>query len=263
MFNIKNLTFMLNSLLAEKEQLAAVLSTPKSGRLFGRKQKNGTYQIYIRPNATPKKEKYVNKELLPQAKSIAQYEVAEKLIKDINKKIKALKLFIDAFGNTSSTDIFLQSHPWLKTLLPESKKNDEKLYEWKNMPYNRNMNHPENLRNSTIVPGLMVRSKSEADIISRLEYYGIPYHYDEIIYLNGVRINMDIICHNISTGKKWYWDHRGMLDKQEYIEKTLFCEKQFLNAGIIQGINLIVTSETSTQPLDILEVDNLIKHYLL
>ena len=121
---------------------------------------------------------------------------------------------------------------------------------WKQTPYNRNMKYPDQLKFTTVVTDLLVRSKAEADIISRLEYYGVPYHYEEIQKIDNIPIAMDFTCLNLSTRQKIYWDHRGMLDNEAYIQKTLKCDAIFLNAGIVPWINLIVTTETKECPLE-------------
>lgn len=267
MFNVENLTYLRNSLLAEREKLQEILSNPPGAHLIGRKRKNGSYQVYIHYDADNssnlEKDIYVNKSLIPKAAQIAQYTMAKLKFNELNTKLKFLDAFRNVFEKTSSFNIYLQKHPWMRQFLDIPTNDREKLLLWKNRNYVRNWDYPERIKQPTIVPGLLVRSKSEADIVSRFEYFGVPYHYDVISYFNGVRVNIDFVCLNVTTGKTWYWDHRGMLDNPSYIEKTLFCERQFLNAGIIQGINLIVTSETSDYPLSMLEIDAMIQHYLL
>ena len=150
-----------------------------------------------------------------------------------------------------------------KKILEEVSLNDHELLDWKNAEYNKSMKYPEKLIYTTVVPTLKVRSKSEADIVSRMEYYGVPYHYEELVLINNAYYAMDFTCRNIRTKQTWYWDHRGMMDNPDYIRKVISCENAYLSEGIIQGINLIVTTETKDNPLDLQWVDELIQFYLL
>ncbi|MCQ2530951.1 MAG: hypothetical protein MJ086_06820 [Lachnospiraceae bacterium] len=267
MLNLKNLTYYCNSLKSEREQLLQTPGLDSDDYLVSRKRANGKTSIFIRKknpkDISLKKDTYVNKELLPEARIIARVMLAKKQLADIDMKIKVLDNLIRLLHRPSSADSYLQCHPWLQELLPQALSNGEKLLTWKNEPYERNMKYSENIICPTVVPNLFTRSKSEAAIISRFEHFGIPYHYDEIRYFNGTPLAIDFVCINVSTGKQWYWDHRGMLDDKSYIEKTLYCEGVLLNAGIISGINLIVTAETSAHPLDMQEVDEMIHYYLL
>ncbi|MCQ2512431.1 MAG: hypothetical protein MJ092_03490 [Lachnospiraceae bacterium] len=267
MFNIENYTYLLNNLIAEKAKLQEAINDAPDASLTCKTRKNGKQELYIRWHAgSPQfssKSIYVNQSLVPLARQIAEGMYARAKIGKVNKVIKGLSYLIDVYGNTAPEDLLLQKRPWLYSMMPNALDNNEKMRKWKLAEYERTFEHPENIIHETCVPGLLVRSKSEADIVSRLEHFGVPYHYDEFQTFNGVRLSIDFICINVQTGKKWCWDHRGMLDNPSYIEKTLFRERIFLNAGIIHGINLIITSETSAHPLSIPTIDEEIRRYLL
>ena len=61
----------------------------------------------------------------------------------------------------------------------------------------------------------------------------------------------------------FYLEHLGALDKQGYIEEWNKRQFQLAKAGIIPWKNLLITTETRDQPLDINWVDDLIKFYLM
>ncbi len=263
MLNIENLNYLRNSLMAERARLSASLAEAPHAHLVGRKRSADHYQIYIRDDSGVVKDVYVNNSLKPEASRIAHYMFVKEKIHDLDNQINALDMVIDAFSGSPTYDALLQKYPWMQSLLAKPKSNEERLAEWKMAEYTRNMDHPENLKHTTVIPGLSARSKSEADIISRLEHFDVPYRYDVVLDFNGARINMDFICINVGTGKMWYWDHRGMMDNSSYIEKTLYCERILLHANIVEGINLIITSETADHPLNIQEIDEKIQFYLL
>ena len=80
--------------------------------------------------------------------------------------------------------------------------------------------------------------------------------------VNRERIAIDFVCLNVHTGMLWYWDHQGMMDNAEYVKKTLHNEELLYSAGIIPWVNMIVTTETSSIPLDVQWVETIIKYYL-
>lgn len=264
MLHIDNLSYLRTTLLAEKNKLTKDLGDPPAKTLFGRIRRNGTYQLYFRDySAQNSKEIYVNSDRRQEAVQIAKFMATQEKINDLNIQIEAIDSFLEAFSSATSFDTLARNHPWILKLLDTTDDVPDKLQQWKTMDYERNWNYPENLKYRTVVPDLVVRSKSESDIVSRLENFDVPYHYDEVININGTRINMDFVCLNVNSGQKWYWDHRGMMSNPSYIEKALFCEKVYLNAGIIPGVNLILTNETSSHPLQIPDIDEMIRYYLL
>ncbi len=263
MFLINNLMNYRDKLEKDRQLLIIERNASPDGNLFIRKQSDGSFKLYIRrkgPRAS--QEIYVNKNLVPEAKRIARKMYVSCRIQDLTKQIGALDHVISSFGDESSAEMLLCKNSWLQKLLPPTKMND-RMQSWKNSEYERSFDYPENLKFNTVVPGLKVRSKSEAAIVGLLEKYGIPYHYDVVLHLNGQRIVVDFVCMNIQTEEIWYWDHRGMMDDSAYIEKTIYCDRAFLRAGICPGRNMIVTAETRNQPFDPLEADALIQLYLM
>ncbi|MBR3402930.1 MAG: hypothetical protein IKG67_11915 [Parasporobacterium sp.] len=265
--NLRNLTFRLQQLDLEIEDCRQQLALAPEGAVFSRRISEDTYRYFkrVRFSDGSEKELYLGKKARSEAVALARKMFTEKHLQDLLQEKKLLRSILTYQNTEPAADTFLKSHPGIGKLLAENQENKlsaESLC-WKTMPYDRNPNHPEQLKYPTIMPGLLVRSKAEADIVSRLEYFGVPYHYDEVMNFNGIKIAMDFLCLNITTGNIWYWDHRGMLDRPDYIRKTLYCENIFLNAGIIPGINMIVTTETLDHPLDLQWVDQLIQHFLL
>ena len=82
--------------------------------------------------------------------------------------------------NEPAAEHFLDTHPGIKELVvPNLKNPNEEIEKWRTQDYYKNPYRPEGLKVPTIIPDLKVRSKSEADIISRLVHFGVPFHYEE------------------------------------------------------------------------------------
>ena len=254
--------------LLDKEiaKLEVIISSAPKGSLVSRISHKVAY-IYTKKVSLPggrSKEFYLGKEPTPEAIHLAQKALAKKRLPFLLKEKELVSSMLMNRKEECVAADYLEQHPGLSILLSSGALlTDQKNYNWKHAPYKRNQNYPEQLRYTTVVPGLMVRSKAEADIIACLERYGVAYHYEEIHTINGIEYAIDLTCLNARTGMKWYWDHRGMLDNPNYIQKTLNCDAAYLKAGIIPWINLIVTTETKDHPLDLHWVNTLVQYYLL
>ena len=109
-----------------------------------------------------------------------------------------------------------------------------------------------------------VRSKSEILIANALGRHNVPYKYECPIVLKGMgKIHPDFTALNVKRRKIYYWEHLGKLDDPDYARKNVFRINTYEKNGIFHGENLITTWETSTLPLDVKLVDELINHYLL
>lgn len=266
MTSIVNLMARQEQIEYEIRNLRMLLEATPEETIFSRQRKDGKYKYYKRECTTDGtvKEVYLGQKDLPRIKEIAKRMLAKKKLEDLIYEKKLCEKLIAFKKNESAADAFLRHHQGIGALLQgERNQMDQCDMEWKRLPYIKNRNYPEALKYTTVVPGLLTRSKAEADLVARFEHYGVPYHYDEILTFGSDSLAMDFVCRNVRTKKILYWDHRGMSDSPEYINKILYCENILLNAGIIQGINLIVTSETRDMPLDLQWVDMLIQHYLL
>ena len=268
MSSIVNLIIRSKKLEEEIRKLEGLIKEAPEGRIVSRKSKNleagfKYTHIFEKPEGIIN-EKYLGKKDLQKAKQLANRMFAEKKLLDLKKEKTLIDKMITFRTCDSNAERFLKSHRNLHQLLGSvSSPVEQELLDWKKSDYIRNKKYPEGLIYTTVVPELTVRSKAEADIVSRLEFFGVPYHYEELVLINNAYYAIDFTCRHIQTGMIWYWDHRGMMDNPDYIRKTISCESAYLNAGIIQGINLIVTTETKNNPLDLQWVDELIQYFLL
>ncbi len=75
--------------------------------------------------------------------------------------------------------------------------------------------YPEKLRHQTS-KGHLVRSKSEAIIADFLHYHGLDYRYENPLFGQGYTRYPDFTICDEYTGRTYYWEHLGMLDKTVY-----------------------------------------------
>ena len=204
------------------------------------------------------------------------------MLKDARGEKSALDHLVRFYDQERRVTEYLSLHPGVAAVLQNDPnfqtsvlENDlqKKADQWKNAPYNRSTYNPNELKYPTIVPGLLVRSKAEADIISRFEYFGAAYHYEEeweipehLITLygrNNFAFHPDFKVKNMRTGNVFWWEHQGGWDNPKYVANMARRETDLFRMGLIPWKNLIITTETLAQPLDLLWVDEIIQFYLL
>lgn len=136
----------------------------------------------------------------------------------------------------------------------------EDLSLWMNSTYERNMNHPEALVHKGI-SGNLLRSKSEAMIDMALSTNQIPFRYEQALKLGESTIYPDFTIRHPETDKIYYWEHFGMMDNPSYIKNATAKIQLYTSNGIIPSMNLIITSETSSHPLNAEDIKKTIEHY--
>ena len=141
-----------------------------------------------------------------------------------------------------------------------SKITSEELRLWSMEDFQSNPKHPEDLIHHTI-SGQFVRSKSEAMICSALTQHGIPFRYEALLTLSDEDFYPDFTLRHPINGRFFYWEHFGMMDSPPYY-KNVYAKLQIYNRhGIIPGVNLITTWETSDHPLSEVTIQAMINLY--
>jgi len=69
-----------------------------------------------------------------------------------------------------------------------------------------------------------------------------------------------ILCENEnSPDVTWiYWEHLGRLDMENYRERTMLKLKLFPENGIMPGRNLILTTDSMDESIDLMAVSNVL-----
>ncbi len=266
MKNTNTIATRISGLDEEIRYLEKLVSDAPAGKLIVRRNPSGSYRYYRKRKTEGNKctEEYLSGNKLEIARALALRDYSKNRIQDAIRERHYLNLNLKALNNEKQADHYLNTHPGAAELiLPLLRKRADYLEAWKNAPYARSQDHPEDLIYTTVVEGLLVRSKAEADILSRFEFFGVPYHYEDELRYGSTIIHPDFTCRNLSTGKIIYWEHQGKWDDPGYMPRINKRNDIFCRLGISPGDNLIVTAETRTHPLDIQWVDQLIQYYLL
>ena len=103
--------------------------------------------------------------------------------------------------------------------------------------------------------GEKVRSKSELIIANKLAAAGIPYRYECKLPLGPRSVYPDFTILNTRTRETWYWEHFGLMDDGDYLNRTLSKIELYARNGIVLGKHLVATFESSSKPFDAKTVD--------
>ena len=208
---------------------------------------------------------YIAKKRKVYLHKMAEKLYIEALAEDEKIELKLLTELLHANGITRSKNMHnCMTH--VQKLLAENSDYLELLPEFANplddvVPNIRPV-HKDNLKVPTRA-GYMVRSKSEAIIVSLLMDAEIEFYYERPVSLAGNWFVPDFTCFNKKNKKIYYYEHFGMVDNADYNKSMYKKLKTYNDNGIYQDINLICTYETSDTPLDMRMVQNQIERFLL
>jgi len=132
-------------------------------------------------------------------------------------------------------------------------------WKWMNESYETNTLHVERLQYRTIL-GTIVRSKSEANIANTFERLGIPYRYEQKLYISGRMVFPDYII-RLPNGDMVLWEHNGLIEDDAYAERANEKIKLYEAAGYRQHTNLIITYEDDIRTPQ--QIESIIKRFII
>ncbi len=223
-------------------------------------------QFYLREGKSDKDGKYIRKTNTQTIQTFLQKSYYEKVMKCLKAEIRNLENFIKKSDNIAKNIQQTYSHFPMEIkqyIDPIDMSDDDYTKTWLCIPY-QGKAIPDHIPVYKTNNGELVRSKSELTIANKLAERGIPYKYEcPLTLLNGKKIYPDFTILDIRTRKEIYWEHRGMMDDREYAKQAVFKMKSLMKDGIILGKNLIITEETTTNPLGTNEIDAVIMSYFV
>lgn len=171
--------------------------------------------------------------------ALARKKFLQKAINLIEGNIKCLKQLTGTYRNIDEESIISSLPEYFGKLINESfvRWQNEKI-SWMTDEYDQStFNLWE--KSHVTARGLHVRSKSEVIVAERLDYYRIPYRYEQVIYIDRYRFAPDF---TILTKKGlMYWEHCGLMDDPEYARKQSWKNFMYAKAGIVPWRNYITT----------------------
>lgn len=221
-------------------------------------------QYYYKDASEDKKKTYIKKENEALVKALCQKDYDEKVLDAAEKEYKFLNSLCKLYAKGCCEGVYEKLHADRKRFVTPIVLSDEEfIAKWQEENYVGKgflPNTPEYYTDK----GERVRSKSEILIANALNKHGIPYKYEAPLFLEGYgTIHPDFTVLNVRERKTYYFEHLGMMDDAEYVEKALYRISMYERNGIFPGKELILSHETSKYPMNPKNVEHLIEKYLL
>ena len=216
----------------------AIAQLPKGSLIVVEKGKHFEYYHYC-----DNKKKYLNQEQKSLIDKLATKVYLKNYKRYATNEISAIKAYNEIRNNNVlSPSEYLSCHPGISEIVsPKLFNGPTNLVEWANLPYNQVGFYDENLCIRT-AQGHYVRSKSECIIANALLSYGITYRYEYPIEIDGEKYLPDFLIYK-ANGQLIIWEHLGMLDDEEYRKRAAVKISNYIKAGFIPGVNLIITAD--------------------
>ena len=248
--------------LLKKEKERALKVAPE-GSLRISRNRNMT-QYYKRINPKDSNGTYIREEDMKTAYQLAQKDYDQKVLKSIEKELKAISKYKEAYPDKSAEQIYESLHLARQRLIQPIKESDEEfIARWESVEYVGKDFSYDTSEHYT-AKGERVRSKSEVIIADALNRAGIPYRYEYPMYIKGLDyFNPDFTILDVKKRKEIIWEHLGLMEKPEYAEKNVYKINCFENSGYHMGDNLICTFETKQNPLNQKTVQAIIQKYFV
>lgn len=192
---------------------------------------------------------------------LARKKYLQKAIKMMETNRGYLERLVKHYESPFHTNIISQFPPHYAVLMnQEEARWNEKKRLWLAEDYEESTYNPDEKVHVT-AKNLHVRSKSEVIIAERLDYYNVPYRYEQMLYINSYPFAPDF---TILTKKGIkYWEHCGRTDKPDYIRKHNWKCTMYEYAGIVQWKNYIITYDDENGNIDTRIIDSEIVNKLL
>lgn len=210
------------------------------------------------------KKNYIKKDNRKLAEKLAYKKFLAAMLNDLKNEKISLEFYLRHRNNEMPEHLkLLEESPEIQNLIsPYFIPSDKELKKWMEEPYEKYAEFLEHLKIDTFI-GIKVRSKSEAFICNQLYMHKIPFRYECALHLGNETFYPDYTIRHPKTGKTYYWEHLGSIDKPEYVWRNYRKIQTYNTNGIYQTENLILTYETASNPFDEMKAKKIIEEYFL
>ena len=227
-------------------------------------RKWNSYQFFKRENKQDTVGQYITRDNQALAASLAQKDYDTKLLASLEKQLRAIDRFIKDYDPAAPIAAYEDlTEPRKQLVTPVFVSDEDYVNQWLGVPYERmgfKMDDPAFYTDR----GERVRSKSEVMIANELYRHGIPYRYEYPVYSSGVIMAApDFNCLNVRLRKEYYWEHLGMMGKEEYANRNAAKIEKYTLAKDFDETSLILTFETDRHPLNTRVIEEKIRTYLI
>lgn len=221
-------------------------------------ESHGCPQYYIKKNG---KREYISKKHINDAVKLAQRDYDSKAIEILSNEIETNKKILKNISREPLVEEYNSLCEARKKLIDKHFMTDEEYIEqWISYQY-EGKTFQDGTDSIVTEKGERVRSKSEKIIADKLYSMGIPYRYECPVYLEGLGwVYTDFTLLDVGNREEVYLEHFGMMDREDYARKAVYKIKTYERNGIFQGDKIIYTFETSTDTINTVMMERLIRN---
>ena len=250
------------------KQVDEFLENVPQGSLKWQNKNGKTYYFHQFMKDNKWVRRYIKKAELSLAKTLAQKQYYISIRPILERMLDEIERFIKKCPLNELEKIYDNLSVERKNLVtPIQVSVKEKVKQWENEVYEKNLMYHENLRFET-EKGDTVRSKSEV-IIANILYRNrkdILYKYERPLEVieNGRQktIYPDFTILNKHTGEITYWEHAGRMDDPYYANDFVKKMNTYITNDLLPGRDIVVSFESQSIPLDIKVVKRLVKQII-
>lgn len=206
--------------------------------------------------------RYLPKKEIKLVQRLAQKQYETKVLECAKKREEAISVFLMQYQKNDAEAIYEKlSEEKKKLIIPWFETEETFVNQWKGKMKGNTNEFPKEVELYTD-GGEGVRSKSEKILADWLFHAGIPYVYEpELELADGSRIYPDFALLHKRKRKTIYLEHFGMMDYPEYSARAIKKMTKYTENGYHMGDTFLCTFETSDEPLDMRNVEKMLKHY--
>lgn len=251
---------LLKKLIQEKRR---ALQKAPPGHLRVSKS-NGCAQYYYVQESGDPNGKYLHTKDRALATALAQKEYDRLVIRAAEKELRLLPHFNRYTELVKPEDVLKTMHPDKQILVDPIQLSDEAyIREWEAAEWQQKI-RSDSLPEFTTEKGEKVRSKSEMMIANILLKLKIPYRYEcRLTLADGSYLHPDFTLLRIRDRKELFHEHLGKMDDPGYAERNIRRLHRYADSDIFPGDQLLLTAETTEQPLTPGVVERLYRKYVL
>ena len=224
-------------------------------------EERGHYRFYRRKDVNDKFGVYcTNKDIIAK---LAKKEYAERVIKAAQKELREIERLITVEKAQPVVKAYTGMHPGKRALvkpLEDTIENRIRQFEETAFP---SFGFKPGSHAVVVDNNHLVRSTAEYRIETSLKKAGIPYKYESLFMADdGSDMRPDFMIMNPRTGQIFFWEHFGMIDRQDYRDRMMNNLGSYELSGIFPGNGLIATFDDGKHPLQQEHIDRIIRTLL-
>lgn len=205
--------------------------------------------------------KYLAKDNVRAVRPYALKYFASKTLPGLRRNIRAAEAFLKLYSRDEPAAFLERTAPEILPYCREVYVSKASLVsDWLS---SRGPESPQYLQEPgvTTADGTAVRSKSEAIIYNILKANGIAFLYEKALYLEQFSFPFfpDFTILNTSTMEELYWEHFGLVDDPDYLERMIEKVSAYIQNGIIPGKSLICTFESRAHPFSSFDAEKIVQ----